>query len=975
MRLTLLALAASAGWGPVFGQQPPPATPPAATPGDKKATDLFRSFRDTYVDGQYEVAAELLKAFLAANPTDEDLLALENKYGAAFSLSLRNLAKWSDNPKANDEAKKAVETLVEKTRAATAKVTKDPKRIQSHIRNLAASPGEQAYAIDQLKRAGDAAVPFLVETLRATSSIPQQSGILTAVTKLGPETVQPFLAAAEALPDPLKEGIVKSIAYRPDVLNLLNRTDTDPSPFLWYLARLPDNTPGDTLRETARTLLGKIFPNLDRRSSADELTRLSIPVTQRKALFYTGDPAAKRVKVWTWDAEKNNVKPNDFSTAQAEEYYAVRNLKWAAERDPSSETVQRVMLGFVTERAVERGRFMPPAVANPASYTLLSAAPSPLLIDLLDEAIRDKRTALAFGVAHALGDRAERAAAEPSTRPGGDSRPAVLVRALDYPDDRVQLAAAVALLKVPVSRPTGANSRVVDILRRALAADPGNTSAESKGKALVVDPSPLRSARVAGMLRQIGYAVEITTTNRDMIRRIHRSADIDLFLIDHHAANPELRDTLVTLTADASGRKPVLVIASSERPTEVPFEALLLRLALLIAVTETDVIDIPIPAALDPRKDGEQNDQIRKETAKERDKRLDAVFTARLARLKRLVAAASLSPVNLDLHARLELRLPHLTYAVLAAEFPVTEASAPITFKKYEMVSKLMANRDDPPKATRDVPTDDLRRLIEKLETAVSPELNQKLETLRLAVDSDAMGIARDHSRDSVLEDRLTAAVRPFKFASVIPEPLSSQALSDNVRAAVQDPADLPRAPAEKAASAKLAAEWLHGLATGTVPGYDINPASSALRSSLRSDELAPVVVDAVARLPIPEAQQDLLNVALGGSRPTALRVRAAEATVRHAQQFGPHATPAQKAAIGPTAVAEKDAELKGKLAVLFGYYSGTPADFAKAIRLFQAGMIEPPATPKSKDEKAPAPMPEADKKDPPVGEAKPDKK
>src|SRR5262245_59335622 len=73
-------------------EQPPAGQPPAAT--DKKATDLFRSFREAYVDGQYEVAADLLKAFLAANPTDEEMLALENRYGATFALSLRNLARW-----------------------------------------------------------------------------------------------------------------------------------------------------------------------------------------------------------------------------------------------------------------------------------------------------------------------------------------------------------------------------------------------------------------------------------------------------------------------------------------------------------------------------------------------------------------------------------------------------------------------------------------------------------------------------------------------------------------------------------------------------------------------------------------------------------------------------------------------------------------------------------------------------------------
>ena len=87
-----------------------------------------------------------------------------------------------------------------------------------------------------------------------------------------------------------------------------------------------------------------------------------------------------------------------------------------------------------------------------------------------------------------------------------------------------------------------------------------------------------------------------------------------------------------------------------------------------------------------------------------------------------------------------------------------------------------------------------------------------------------------------------------------------------------------------------------------------------------------------------------------------------------------PPITPAQKAAIGPAAVETKDPELKGKLAVLYGFYSGTPAEFAKAVRLFEARMIEPPTPAKPAGDKAPAPMPGGgDEKPPP--DAKPDKK
>jgi hypothetical protein len=377
----------------------------------------------------------------------------------------------------------------------------------------------------------------------------------------------------------------------------------------------------------------------------------------------------------------------------------------------------------------------------------------------------------------------------------------------------------------------------------------------------------------------------------------------------------------------------------------------------------------------DPKKDDLQNAAIRKEVQRVRDERLDAVYKTRLARLKRLVDAAGLPQTDPNLLARLDLRLSQLTYAALAAEYPITEASAPVTYHLFAMTSKILASRSELAKSVIHVRTDELRRLIEQLDAVLTPDLEKKLGALRTAVDVEKLGITIDQPRDLALEGRLAETVRPFKFATVIPEPLSPAGLTDDLRAAVQDPADVPRSPAEKAESAKIAAEWLRALAIGSVPGYDVKPAGPALRAALRADDLGPIVVDAVARIPTQEAQQDLLNVAIGRSRPTPLRVAAAEATARHAQQFGAMITPAQKAAVGPAAVETKDPELKGKLAVLYGFYSGTPADFSKAIRLFDASMIDwPPVTANPAGEKAPAPMPGGGDEKPPA-DAKPDKK
>src|SRR4051794_16120764 len=59
--------------------------------------------------GQYEAAAFYLRGFLAANPTDQDLVALERDRGMAAFLRLRNVPQWSADAKANAEARQLAE--------------------------------------------------------------------------------------------------------------------------------------------------------------------------------------------------------------------------------------------------------------------------------------------------------------------------------------------------------------------------------------------------------------------------------------------------------------------------------------------------------------------------------------------------------------------------------------------------------------------------------------------------------------------------------------------------------------------------------------------------------------------------------------------------------------------------------------------------------------------------------------------------
>ena len=176
--------------------------------------------------------------------------------------------------------------------------------------------------------------------------------------------------------------------------------------------------------------------------------------------------------VWRW--EDNQLVSYAATASQAEEFFGLRYARWALELDPSYEPAQVVFLSLATDKALERGGLGTAARRNRArTFTTCSRPSMPgRLINTLDRALADKRTTVALGLTRALGERAEIQAAR-SER----GRPGVLVRALDYPDRRVQLAAADALLRLPGPPVHQAMARVVEVLRRAVAADSETSSA------------------------------------------------------------------------------------------------------------------------------------------------------------------------------------------------------------------------------------------------------------------------------------------------------------------------------------------------------------------------------------------------------------------------------------------------------------------------------------------------------------------
>ncbi len=910
----------------LIGQQP-------GDPAQRTPAQIFKSAQNLIRDGRFDVAAEDLKRFVAANPTEKDFLDITAREPTAFQR-LRSVPVWSDNPTAQADAIKIVDAIIAKSEEANQKVYRDPARIQKFTRNLGESLEERIYAEQQLRLAGEAAVPIMIDQLRTASNVELRAGILGAISKLNIETVPGFLAAVDGLPADLKLGILRSLATRNDVLELLSAAETDFSPHLWYYSG-STGVENRTLREFAASMLEQLAgPGWSRRKPEAALVAVAEKFSKRAARFRNPD----RVRLWSWDPTKLNVAVVDATKAQAEEYYAIRYLRWALSINPNDEAAKELFLTTTVERSVERGKFGELADADPVLYQVLAATPAETLIGLLDQALTQQRTALALGLTQSLAARADRTAAI-----GVAGKPGVLGKALDYPDPRVQLAAAVGMLKAPVSTQHGKGPRVVDILRRAAATD---AAGKESARILIADPSAIRGDRLAATARQAGFAAERFATGRELVRRVNRAADYDLVLIDRHVVDPTLPDVIAQLRGDINhGRRAVVVVASTDAPKPLPLEYHLLRLAVLIAVTETSSIDIPPPFAFDPARPTPDVERAKAELRVIRDRRLQALAEVRLGRLERLANASDL-PRTKALADRLSLRLPQLTYAVLAVEYSASEDSSPELLKRLQSLTTLIFSQPELTTATENVSTDAISKLTEQLHAALDPARGERFEQILAKLDPAALGLPPDTWRDLHLEEQLSKQLRRFPGVGVIPEPLSPVGFVEELRSTTGDPAQLPRDPAEKKRAAKVAVEWLKRLATGEVAGYDVRPAEAALRQALRDDELASDAIDAVARINSGEAQQDLLFVALSTNRPAPLRLKAADRTIQHVQTFGKLTPPNQVATLTQTAQAETNNELKAKLLVIHNLLASKPDALGELIMKYPIPVPQPPAPP-----------------------------
>jgi CheY-like chemotaxis protein len=908
-----------------------------ATP--KTAPEYWRAARFEIRIGNYELAAERLKGLLALNPDSKTLYDLiENgplgsEKGMAQLLELRKVPKWSTTPRVDKEAKANIETLIKKVTAAIEAEIGRPERIKQFALALSGPPEESAFALNELKRVGKAAVPVMT-TLLADPSLSAESrnGIISAIPQLGEETVPGFIAFLPAANQPTRIQVLTALRQRYDFRTLSKRADTDLVPMIWYLIGKSDRD-GQLPTLGKEILRAALLRDVDR-DTDPELRKPQAQLTLIAQQFadgtsnlaqIAGDSSGEAVhSIWIWDG--TTVKETKVTRETAAEAYALRYSRWALDLQTDYAPAQQVFLSTAINAVARRqGGEKPLVVIAPELQAALSTASYDLLANILEDAIRKNKTPVVLSVTRTLGERAEARAIRPTIVDGRIARPALLVRALDYPDARVRFAAADAILRIPGQPIHGRADQVVKVLGAALTAEP----LEGTKKALLGDSDVDRAHAVASLLQRVGFQTEVVSTGRMMMRRLQDKGDFDLVLIDRHLANPMLRDLLPQLRADFRTQGlPVMVIASPDGLTPVNMITGLARLATVVAFN--DLPNNPFFNFTATQLAGQKEALL----FKEMQELVRGRYESQLARMRELIKEAGFAMTQ-----EIEDRIQYLTLQTFPME--MLDIYAKDLFE-HERVVVLRLLPPDVRIDAEEYPTSGLRALTAKEEAKIPIERSNFMKKIWDSYWNPAAPKLPviEPIRNPEIEAATERIARPYRDVKVIPAVFTESDFKEKLTQIADIRAPMLSAE-ERRDHARRAIIWLRRIAAGELPGYNIKGAEGPILQAIRSDELALLAIGTVAHLPSREAQQELSNVASSGTRPAPIRSAAADVLVSHIQTYGKFITDPQAQALIDAAAVATDANLKERLLALQGILRPDPSYLGNLLKNYQP---KPPA-------------------------------
>jgi DNA-binding response OmpR family regulator len=471
---------------------------------------------------------KLAKLYLAQvlnpKPTDELLLRLHDKHGPAVFLQLSNIL----------DLRPLSTQLLDLVNQAFRKRGADPVRIDGLIADLSGTAQQREVALIALRSAGPVVVPRILQRMGQPDDARQRDLLLYTLTRMGRQIVPALLGALEAPSDDIR-GVA---------IHALGRLGArEAIPYLWYPAEGPQQSTG--IRTAARDALARILvaseKNVGRVSRfgvRDELKRIALIHFRNQHRWSTEDDGT--VALWSWQPQTATVHLRQLSPQAASLYVGARFARQALALSPEETAIQALYLGFAL--AIDRHRvgWEEPLPTGPGTtHDLALSLGDEVLNQALSQALEYGRADAAIASLQVLSQTATRHQLNEQQR-----RRAPIVAALNYPDPRVQFAAAVTVLQLDPVESFRSSARVVNILTRAL-------NDNGAPGALVVHTNIEQARGIGGFLGELGFEPYVAPTGKDAFHIAAERADIDLIVLEINTIRWGLSQTIGNLRADA----------------------------------------------------------------------------------------------------------------------------------------------------------------------------------------------------------------------------------------------------------------------------------------------------------------------------------------------------------------------------------------------------------------------------------------
>lgn len=535
----------------------PKSSPLAADP--KTPDELFEATFLMVDIVRIDLAKLYLDKLMEEPLDDEVLLALRAKYGAAPFLKLTNVP----------ELKVAAAKLLDMSNAAAARQANDPVRIAKLIKDLEGEPEQRAGAEAELESLGIAVVPGLLAVLVDPELADRHDSAMQAIVRIGAPAV-PLLVGALDAPEE---------SFRAKVITLLGHLRSrEAVPYLWYPAMSADQPPA--VREAAREALArllKVIPAEVERQGTDGTVARMLKTVREHFRHEHDWKATGKVKLWSWGGQPEALVARQVEPGEASDIVAFRFAREAQSLAPQLRSTQVLYLCLALASDVRRTGFDKPVPTGPGTaHDVALSIGSDVAVDVIAEAFDSTRPDVAAAAYKVFSQTGTFSQLHLS-----GSRRSPVVSGLDYPDPRVQFAAASTILQIDPPSPFRGSQRVVDVLKRALHTD-------GRAHAIIGEVSTDRGAMIGGIMRELGYESLVYTSGRDVFTAAAGRSDVELIVLHPNMVRWPLSETLANLRADARTAKiPVIIHGPAQLTAKLQTQAQLFRLVAFSSASET----------------------------------------------------------------------------------------------------------------------------------------------------------------------------------------------------------------------------------------------------------------------------------------------------------------------------------------------------------------------------------------------------